>query len=86
LHQILKIDAIAATYCIIFVFDARGRDAIGSKFSSECYYYDDDYHALLTTRLASVGNLEACFLTGLRLVFMEAYRSDLRLVFSTLPR
>jgi hypothetical protein len=41
LHQILKIDAIAATYCIIFVFDARGRDAIGSKFSSVIDEYLD---------------------------------------------
>jgi hypothetical protein len=41
----------------------------------ECYYYDDDYHALLTTRLDSMGNLEACFLTGLHPVFMEACRS-----------
>ena len=41
----------------------------------ERYYYDDDYHALLTTRLASMGNLDACFLTGLCPVFMEARRS-----------
>ena len=41
----------------------------------ERYYDDDDYHALLTTRLASMGNLEACFLAGLRPVFMEAHRS-----------
>ena len=40
-----------------------------------CHYYDDDYHALLTTRLASVGNLEACFLVGLCPTFMEAHRS-----------
>jgi len=33
----LKIDAIAATYCIRFVFGARGRDAIGSKFSSATF-------------------------------------------------
>jgi hypothetical protein len=39
LHQIPKIDAIAATYCIIFEFDARGRDAIGSKFSSASGVY-----------------------------------------------
>ena len=41
----------------------------------ECYYYNVDYRALLTTRLASVGNLEACFLAGLHPVFVEAYRS-----------
>ena len=40
----------------------------------ECHYYDDDYHALLTTRLSSLGNLEACFLAGLCPVFMEAHR------------
>ena len=40
-----------------------------------CHYYYDDYHVLLTTRLASVGNLEACFLAGLRPVFVEAHRS-----------
>ena len=41
----------------------------------ECHYYDDDYRALLTTKLASVGNLEACFLASLCPVFMEAHRS-----------
>jgi hypothetical protein len=41
----------------------------------ERYYYNDDYHALLNTRLASVGNLEAYFLIGLRPIFMEACRS-----------
>ena len=41
----------------------------------ERYNYDDDYRALLTTRQASVGNLEACFLTGLHPVFVEAHRS-----------
>ena len=41
----------------------------------ERHYYDDDYRALLTTRLSSVGNLEACFLAGLRPVFVEARRS-----------
>ena len=41
----------------------------------ERHYYDDDYRALLTTRLASAGNLEACFLAGLRPVFVEAHRS-----------
>ena len=40
----------------------------------ERHYYYNDYRALLTTRLSSVGNLEACFLTGLRPVFMEARR------------
>ena len=41
----------------------------------EHHYYDNDYRALLTTRLASVGNLEACFLASLRPVFVEAHRS-----------
>ena len=41
----------------------------------EPYYYDADYSALLTTRLARVGNLEACFLADLHHVFMEARRS-----------
>jgi hypothetical protein len=41
----------------------------------EPYYYDIDYRALLTTRLARVGNLETCFLADLRPVFMEARRS-----------
>ena len=41
----------------------------------ECHYYDDDYHALLTTRLVSVGILEAYFRAGLCPVFMEARRS-----------
>jgi hypothetical protein len=35
----------------------------------ERHYYDDDYRALLTTRLASVGNLETCLLASLRPVF-----------------
>jgi hypothetical protein len=39
------------------------------------FYYDNDYCALLTTKLASMGNLEACFLAGLRPVFVEAHRS-----------
>ena len=41
----------------------------------ERHYYDGNYRTLLTTRLASVGNLEACFLAGLRPIFMEAHRS-----------
>jgi hypothetical protein len=41
----------------------------------EHHYYDDDYHALLTIRLASVGNLEVCFLADLCLIFVEARRS-----------
>ena len=32
-HQICKIDAIVATYCIRFVFDSRRSDAIGLKIS-----------------------------------------------------
>ena len=39
------------------------------------YYYDANYRALVTTRLARVGNLEACFLTSLCPVFVEAHRS-----------
>jgi hypothetical protein len=46
----------------------------------EPYYYDANYHALLTTRLARVGNLEACFLANLCTIFVEAHRS------LTLPR
>ena len=45
------------------------------KSTGAYHYYNDDYHALLTTRLASVGNLEAYFLAGLRPVFVEARRS-----------
>ena len=41
----------------------------------EHHYYDDDYRTLLTTRQANVGNLEACFLTGLHPIFVEARRS-----------
>ena len=41
----------------------------------ERHYYDDHYHALLTTRLANMGNLEDCFLVGLRPIFVEAHRS-----------
>ena len=35
LHQILNVDATTITCCIGFVFDASGRDAIRSKFSSD---------------------------------------------------
>ena len=41
----------------------------------ECHYYYDVYSALLTTRLASMGSLEACYLTGLRPIFVESYMS-----------
>jgi len=34
-HQICKIDAIVATYCIRFVFDSRRSDAIGLKISRD---------------------------------------------------
>ena len=42
-------------------------------FWERYYYYD--YRALLTTRQANMGNLEACFLADLRPVFVEARRS-----------
>jgi hypothetical protein len=41
----------------------------------ERHYYNDNYHALLTTRPASVGILEAYFLAGLRPIFVEARKS-----------
>jgi hypothetical protein len=42
----------------------------------ERYYYDDDnYRTLLTARLANMGNLDTCFLVGLRPVFVEGHRS-----------
>ena len=39
----------------------------------ERFYYDDNYRTLLTTRLAIMGNLEACFLTSLCPIFVEAH-------------
>ena len=34
-------------------------------------FYDHEYRAKLITRLASVGNPEACFYAGMRAVFVE---------------
>ena len=43
----------------------------GKQLGTWNRFYDHEYRAIVIARLASVGNLEACFYARMRIVFVE---------------